>query len=247
MILFKHSRLLCCLMPSFGVSTTSPKNSSSFHISPTSAIIFIKSWNHHHMKNNIRYKGNINNTSVTIFYPKVDSTKLPAMVLAWDNLQEVFVILTVLVFGLTGGFSFHGFSTSSLTLPWAIATFLHPFYTFSPAHCRVICDTFILTFLGFSFLPRVLWFWVTVLYPWVFFTLHSFVLWLRWGQEHPIQDLPLCLPSQSCPFRQMHGLELLMFELKDHWFINCTCATKYRVKIELLNMLCLFKVLCKDY
>ena len=69
------------------------------------------------MKNNIRYKGNINNTSVTIFYPKVDSTKLPAMVLAWENLQEVFVILTVLVFGLTGGFSFHGFSTSSLTLP----------------------------------------------------------------------------------------------------------------------------------
>ena len=30
--------------------------------------------------------------------------------------------------------------TSSLTLPWAIARFLDPFYTFSPAHRRVIRD-----------------------------------------------------------------------------------------------------------
>ena len=30
--------------------------------------------------------------------------------------------------------------TSSLTLPCAIARFLDPFYTFSPAHCRVIRD-----------------------------------------------------------------------------------------------------------
>ena len=36
------------------------------------------------------------------------------------------------------------------------------------------------------------------------------VLLLRCGQEHPIQDLPLCLPSQSCPFRLMHGLELFL-------------------------------------
>ena len=35
------------------------------------------------------------------------------------------------------------FSTSSLTLPWTIARFLDPFCTFSPAHRRVICDTFI--------------------------------------------------------------------------------------------------------
>ena len=34
--------------------------------------------------------------------------------------------------------------TSSLTLPWAIARFLDPFYTFSPAHRRVIRD-FVLT------------------------------------------------------------------------------------------------------
>ena len=30
--------------------------------------------------------------------------------------------------------------TSSLTLPWTIARLLDPFYTFSPAHCRVIRD-----------------------------------------------------------------------------------------------------------
>ena len=29
------------------------------------------------------------------------------------------------------------------TLPWTIAGFLHPFYTFSPAHRRVIRDIFI--------------------------------------------------------------------------------------------------------
>ena len=34
------------------------------------------------------------------------------------------------------------FSTSSLTLPWTIARFLDPFCTFSPAHHRVIRDTF---------------------------------------------------------------------------------------------------------
>ena len=34
-----------------------------------------------------------------------------------------------------------------LTLPWAIARFLHPFCTFRPAHHRVVRDTFTLTFL----------------------------------------------------------------------------------------------------
>ena len=31
----------------------------------------------------------------------------------------------------------------SLTLPWTIAGFLHPFYSFNPAHRRVIRDTLI--------------------------------------------------------------------------------------------------------
>ena len=65
------------------------------------------------------------------------------------------------------------FSTSSLTLPWTIAGFLHPFYTFSPAHRRVIHDTFIFNH-SVIFLPQVLRFWAGVFYPQGFFTLRSF-------------------------------------------------------------------------
>ena len=67
MILFNSSRFLCYSVASFGVSTISPKKSSSFNISSTLAIIFIIYRNHHQMKNNIRYKGNTNSTSVIIF------------------------------------------------------------------------------------------------------------------------------------------------------------------------------------
>ena len=70
---------------------------------------------------------------------------------------------------------------------------------------------------GFSVkvFPRALRFWADAFYPQAFFTLHSFptswhVLWLRCGQEHPIQDHRLCLPSQSCPFWLTHGLELFL-------------------------------------
>ena len=61
------------------------------------------------------------------------------------------------------------FSTSSLTLPWTITGFLHPFYTFSPAYRRVIRDTFIFNH-SVIFLPRVLRFWVGIFYPQAFFT-----------------------------------------------------------------------------
>ena len=77
-------------MPSFGVSTISPKKSSSFNISTTSAIASIKSWNRHQMKNNIRYKGNTNNTSVIIF---LIGQKLPAMVLCLGEPPRRFLLL----------------------------------------------------------------------------------------------------------------------------------------------------------
>ena len=168
------------------------------------------------------------------------------MVLASENLQ-VFVILLVVVFDLTGGFSFHGFSTSSLTLPWAIAIFLHLFYTFSPAHRRVIRDTFILTFLGFSFLPWVLRFWVKVFYPWMFFTLYSFVLWLRRGQEHPIQNLPVPVLAKLSLLADAWPSTIDAWIIRPLIYQLHQWATKYRVKIELLNMICLLKVICKDY
>ena len=49
------------------MSTVSPKNSSSFSLFYTSAIMFITCRNRHRMKNHIMYKGNINNASVIIF------------------------------------------------------------------------------------------------------------------------------------------------------------------------------------
>ena len=69
--------------------------------------------------------------------------------------------------------SFHCFSTSSLTLPWTIARFLHPFYTLSSAYHRVICNTFIFNHPVF-FLLRVVRFWVSIFYPQALFTLPSF-------------------------------------------------------------------------
>ena len=78
-------------------------------------------------------------------------------------------------------------STSCLTHPWTIVEFLHPFYTFSPAHRSVIRNTSIfnhsviflpraLRFLGGAiiFLPRALLFWEGIFYPQAFFTLRSF-------------------------------------------------------------------------
>ena len=71
------------------------------------------------------------------------------MVVAWENLQWGFCDVgccssIIAVFVML--FFIHCLSTSFLTLPWAIVRFLHPFCTFRPAHCRVICDNFILTF-----------------------------------------------------------------------------------------------------
>ena len=68
MILFNSSRFLSCSVPSFGVSATSPKKPLSFYISPALPIIFIKRRNRNQMKDNIRYKGNTNNTSVITFF-----------------------------------------------------------------------------------------------------------------------------------------------------------------------------------
>ena len=50
----------------------------------------------------------------------------------------------VVVLHISFFFIYIFFSTSSsLSLPWTVAGFLHSFYTFSSAHCRVISDTFI--------------------------------------------------------------------------------------------------------
>ena len=102
------------------------------------------------------------------------------LLLLGRTFEEVFVISSfhswssfVDVLHLSLFFIHIYFSTSSLTLRWTIARFLHPFYTFSLAHRRVIRDTFIFNH-SIIFLPQALPFWVGVFYPQGFFTLSSF-------------------------------------------------------------------------
>ena len=137
-------------------------------------IAFIKGWNRHQTKNNSRYKGNTDNTSAIIFLKVKNSRRC---YFAWENPRGSFCcccnFISFLIFILLLFFIHIYFSTSSLTLPWTIARFLHPFYTFSPAHRRVIRDTFIFKH-SVIFLPRALRFWVGVFYPQAFFTLRSF-------------------------------------------------------------------------
>ena len=177
MTLFNSSRFLCCSIPSFGLSTCLRK---------TLTIFFIKCWNLHHMKNNITYRGNTNNTSVIIFF-KIESQKLPAMVLCLGEPTRRFLLLLIFISFLYLDFIFDlhfvvvvlhllmffihiCFSTSSLTLPWTIPEFLQSFYTFSLDHRRVIRNTFIFNH-SVIFLPRALQSWLGIFYSQTFFTL----------------------------------------------------------------------------
>ena len=104
---------------------------------------------------------------------------------AWENTWRFLLYLHFVVDVLYFIFDFHFvvicrlslfifcFSTSALTLPWTIDRILDPFYTFSPAHPRVIRDTFNF-YHSVIFLPRALRFWVDVFHPQAFFTLRSF-------------------------------------------------------------------------
>ena len=134
----------------------------------------------------------------------VDSTKLPAMVLAWENFQEVFVMLAVVAVVFTSLEVFH-----------IIAFWRHPS--------------------SFRELLRVLRFWVGVFLLTGVFYPTLLRLWLRWEQEHPIQDLPVSALTEF-PFRLTHGLELLMLEFQDHLFINC--ASEPRIELKLNYWIC---------
>ena len=77
------------------------------------------------------------------------------MVLAWENLQEVFVLLLLFIFDVV--YPFPGY-------------FARPLKVSSSS--EIYPDYFWLPFL--FHLPRVLPFWVGIFYPQAFFTLHSF-------------------------------------------------------------------------
>ena len=116
----------------------------------------------------------------------LNSAKLPGMVLAWENLQEVLLMLLVVVFISLEVFHSLLFDViAHLSITYRGLS--HSFYTFDPAHCRVIRDTFILTFQGFyiTVLPRALRLWAGIFYPQAFFTLHSFpTLWTRLDRRY---------------------------------------------------------------
>ena len=75
------------------------------------------------------------------------------------HLYFIFDFHFVVVLHLSMFFIHICFSTSSLTRPWTITGFLHPFYTFRPAHRRVIYDT-----LNFQLFRYLLTSWVGVFY-----------------------------------------------------------------------------------
>ena len=164
-------------------------------------------------------------------------------VLAWENLQEVFVMLVVVVPHLLLFdvfiilFFIHCFSTSSLTLPWAIARFLHRFYTFSPAHCRVIHDTFILTFLGPSVtvLLRLLRIWECFLLSGVFYlTLfpdiwHNLILprlpWEPAVLPWRLRGLPLRFETQTQPICSFESHSVHQKLLVGRFYLRVTACS----------------------
>ena len=175
--------LFMLLSPFLWCIMASPKKSSSFNMFSTSPIIFIKCRNRDHMKNNIRYKGNTNNTSVIIFFNC--RTKTPSDVtLLGRTAEEVFMMLLFFISFLYLHFIFDlnfvvVFLHSHLlfdVIPHPCVDYRRvfiPIYTFRPAHRRVIRHNFInqpfryllaasATALSGHFLPKV------------FFTLCSF-------------------------------------------------------------------------
>ena len=114
------------------------------------------------------------------------------------DVELYFVVVVILHLSM---FFIHiSFSTSSLTLSWTIARFLDPFCTFSPAHRRVICDTFIFNH-SVIFLPRALRFWVGIFYPQAFFTLRSFPTFLA---QPAFIKASLGASSSSLKFAGLH-------------------------------------------
>ena len=64
------------------------------------------------------------------------TTKLPARMPAWENLQEVFAMLVVVVFYLTGGFSFYCLTASATVLSGRFLPTVLPYTPLFVAHMR---------------------------------------------------------------------------------------------------------------
>ena len=174
------------------------------------------------------------------------------MVLAWENLQEVFVMLVVVVvFTSLEVFTFPGYFSLPPALhpgfsgPWrpppALSSTLATFGCFTFARLFRHSFTASATVLSGRFLPAGI-FDLKLLHR------HFWqVLWLRGGQEHPIQYFPLCLPSELSLLADAWTWTTHIVVTRPLIYQLRQWVTKYRVKIKLLNTFCLFKVICKDY
>ena len=126
------------------------------------------------------------------------------------------MLLVDAVFFPSEGFSFHCFLTSSLTLPWTITGFLHQFYTFSPAHRRVIRDTFILIFLRFScfFTVSATGFWEAFFTSGVFYLALLIDILTQFCGGDEGRNTPIQILLYACPHRVVfHGWHAAL----NHW------------------------------
>ena len=170
---------------------------------------------------------------------------------AWENLQEVFVMLVVVVVVfLTGGFYvsgllFHATGTPPHLIRPVKASSGSDLY---PGCFRLLyfCQAFSVTVL-----PRALRFWVGIFYPQTFFTLSFFTDIFRTVCESDVDRNP---GSSSVPALTELSLPANTWTWTTHIVVSRPLtyqlrqwATKNRVKIELLNMFRLFKVICKNY
>ena len=262
-------------MPSFGVSTVSPKKSSSCNIFPTSAIMFIRCLNHHVMRNNIRYKANINNMSVIIFLMDLSyfspfifmglNKNSQQWYLLGRTSSEVFVMLVVVLYSLLFLwrwllFFIHCFSTSSLTLSWVIARVFTPILYFQPGSLQSDSQHFH----SFTVLARGLQFWCGIFYPWACFTLRFFPTFLT---QPAFFKASLGAGSSFLKFSGLLILETktasslcLIHSKPQSWYSEefVFKRTKYYHKLLVVKSLVicslfvsnsfrLFKVICKNY
>ena len=146
----------------------------------------------------------------------VNSIKLPAMILSWKNLQEVFLMLVIVVVlphwkFLRARATFPCYQHSTLVSQareGLHSSELYPGYFRLLYFCQAFPSQLYRERYGFE---------------WVLFTYSRFlpctpyphfvtILWLRCWQEHPIQDPPLACPHKvdRRGWRLKDGLELLI-------------------------------------
>ena len=153
-------------------------------------------------------------------------------------------------FWVVGCFCCYFFSLEGFTFPgyFSMLAALHPRFS-GPWRPPPWLLSIALFFAGFSVtvLQRALRFWVDIFYPQTFFTLREhFVTQMGAGTPNPrlssvpaLTELSLLAGAWTWTTHIVVARPLT-YQLRQ-W------AMKYRVKVELLNTFCLFKVVYKDY